>query len=237
MKKILVTGHRGFIGSYLFPTLDQAQGLDLKEGQDILTCDLPDCDVVIHLAAQPGVIASMQDPFLTVKQNVLATVRLLQRYPTAKFIFTSTGGAIQDAIESPYGLSKYHCEQYISMLHKNYVILRLPNVYGRGSRSVADKFINGDITIFGDGSANRTYGHIDDVVLAIRGAMSWPTGRYHLGSLQNYTVLEIAKAIGKPISFRPRREGELDHSSLQNTTPDWSAKTNLMDYIKKNKYT
>lgn len=232
MKRILVSGHRGFIGSHLFPTLQNAVGLDLKDGNDILTCDLPEADVVIHMAAQPGVITSMENPFLTVKQNVLATVRLLQCYPDARFIFTSTGGAIQETIESPYGLSKYHCEQYIQMLHKNYVILRLPNVYGKNSRSVADKFLNGDITIYGDGSANRTYGHVNDVTHAIRQAFDWPVGKYHLGSDQNYTVLEIAYAIGKkPIVFLPPRKGELAHSSLQNTTPNWHATVDLMDYI------
>jgi nucleoside-diphosphate-sugar epimerase len=120
------------------------------------------------------------------------------------------------------------------MLCNNYVILRLPNVYGKNSRSVADKFINNDITIYGDGSANRTYGYVDDVVRAIIMAQDWKQGTYKLGSNQNYTVLEIAEAVNKPIIFAPKRKGELDHSSLKNTTPNWKTTVDLIDYIKNN---
>ena len=228
--KILVTGHLGFIGSYLMSKIE-ATGLDIKEGNDILTCDLPDADVVIHLAAQPGVIASINDPVKTVHNNITGTVRLLKRYPKAKFIFASTGGAIQEEILSPYGLSKYCCESFIKMMSDNYVILRFANVYGEGSRSVVDKFINEDITIYGDGSATRTYVHIDDLIKGIVQSLDWEKGTYYFGTEQNYTVLDIAKATGKPYKFAPHRKGELVYSSLKNTTPNWCATKDVMDYI------
>lgn len=209
-----------------------AIGLDIKEGNDILTCDLPDADIIIHLAAEPGVIASMENPYKNAETNILGTIRLLKRYPNAKFIFASSGGTIQDEIISPYGLSKKTCEEYIKLLSNNYVILRFPNVYGKGSRSVADKFLNNDIVIYGDGSQNRTYGYVDDIVKAILKSMDWKQGTYKLGGNQNYTVLEIAQAIGKPIKFEGKRKGELAHSSLDNVTPNWSAQVDLMDYIK-----
>jgi UDP-glucose 4-epimerase len=228
--KILVTGHRGFIGSYLMKEIE-AKGLDKVEGNDILDCDLPDADVVIHLAAQPGVIKSMEDPVTTVHNNITGTVRLAEKYKDTKFIFASSGGTIQETIESPYGLSKYCGEEFVKMICNNYVILRFANIYGKGSRSVADKFLNEDITIYGDGSATRTYLHIDDLIRGIIQSMDWNKGSYYLGSNQNYTVLEIAKAIGKPIKFRGWRKGELKYSRLENTTPNWEATTNLMDYV------
>jgi UDP-glucose 4-epimerase len=232
--KILITGHMGFIGSYLVKKFDNFIGIDIKEGNDILTCDLPDADVVIHLAAEPGVITSVLDPFKNAETNILGTIRLVKRYKDSKFIFASSGGTIQEKIISPYGLSKYCCEEYIKLISNNYVILRFPNVYGVGSRSVADKFLKDDIVIYGDGSANRTYGYIDDIVEAIIKSMDWEQGTYKLGGDQNYTVLEIAEAIGKPITFAPKRAGELDHSSLENTTPNWQLKVDLLDYIKQN---
>jgi len=232
MKKILITGHMGFIGSYLTKKFDNFIGLDIKEGNDILTCDLPDADVVIHLAAEPGVVDSVANPLKNARTNILGTVRLAERYKDSKFIFSSTGGAIQEIIISPYGLSKDCCERYIKMLCNNYIILRFPNVYGAGSRSVADKFIKNDIVIYGDGSANRTYGYVDDIVNGIIKSLDWKQGTYKLGSDQNYTVLEIAKAVGKPIKFEPKRKGELDHSSLKNTTPDWETTIDLLTYIK-----
>lgn len=232
--KILVTGHKGFIGSHLVKSLDEYVGLDLKDGYDITDCELPEADIVIHLAAQAGVVKSVENPHWTVKNNVLGTIRLMQHYKNAKFIFASTGGAIQDEILSPYGLSKYHCEEYLKMLHDNTVILRFANVYGEGSRSVVDKFIKEDINIWGDGSQTRTFVHVDDLVRGIKKAINWPSGSYYFGGDQNYTIKELAEATGKKITYTDWKEGELKHSSLENTTPDWDHKHDVIEYIKQN---
>jgi len=235
LARICVTGHMGFIGSYLMPFLpEDTVGLDIKEGNDILSCDLPPADVIIHLAAQPGVIASVEDPYSNAETNILGTIRLLQHYKNAKFIFASSGGTIQETIESPYGLSKYTCEEYIKLLHDNYVILRFCNVYGPGSRSVVDKILRGDTdTLYGDGRTMRIYGHVADVVNAIVKSLEWPKGTYKLGSDQRYSVLEIFEACKKPFKFAPARKGEITHtnSQLPNETPNWEPKINLMRYI------
>ena len=230
---LLITGHLGYIGSHLMKELD-AIGLDIKDGYDITDCELPEADIVIHLAGQAGVIKGIENPCWTVKNNVLGTVRLVQHYKNAKFIFASTGGAIQEekAI-SPYGLSKYHCEEYIKMLHPNYVILRFANVYGGDSRSVVDKFLREDIVIYGDGTQTRTFVHIDDLVRGIIASIDWPKGTYYFGSDQTYTIQEIAEATGKPIKYEDWREGELIHSSLKNTAPNWKPAIDVIDYIKK----
>ena len=232
--KVLVTGHEGFVGSYLMPHLPGAIGLDIKSGNDILTCDLPDADIVIHLAAKPGVVVSMDEPYANAETNVMGTLRLLERYKDAKFIFASSGGTIQETIESPYGLSKFVGEEYIKLLHDNYVILRFCNVYGPGSRSVVDKWLREDeLTIYGDGKTMRIYGYVEDVVEAIIKSLAWDTGTYKLGSAQRYSVLDIAKAIGKPYKHAEARPGEITHqnSQLPNETPNWHPKVNLMDYI------
>ena len=239
--KIVVTGSDGFIASYLLPELKDHEviGLDIKSGNDILECDLPPADIVIHLAAEPGVVASVADPYKNARTNILGTIRLLEHYKDAKFIFASSGGTIQETIESPYGLSKKTCEEYIKMLHDNYVILRFPNVYGKGSRSVIDKFLNDNIiTIYGDGRASRTYGYIKDIVRAIIYSMGWSKGLYKLGSNQDYTVNEIAQAIGKPITYAPSRRGELAYSKLERDVPFsqdvWKSTYDVMRYIKDN---
>lgn len=234
---VVVSGHLGFVGSYLMPYLPTAKGLDIKEGNDILTCELPDADLVIHLAAQPGVVKSMDNPMENAHNNICGTLRLLEHYKDAKFIFASSGGTIQESIESPYGLSKYVGEEYIKLLHKNYVILRFCNVYGEGSRSVVDKWLKEDeLTIYGDGKTMRIYGYVEDVVDGILKSMDWPTGTYKLGSDQRYSVLDIAKAIGKPYHHEPARQGEITHdrSFLPNETPNWEPKMDVMDYIREN---
>ncbi len=230
--KILVTGHRGFIGTYLMKSLEEAEGIDLVEDKNILDCYLPDADVVIHLAAQPGVVTSIKDPVGTFLTNVVGTVRLAQRYKDTKFIFASTGGAIQEKIESPYGLSKLCAEDFIKMTCNNYVILRFANVYGPNSRSVVEKFLNGPIKIYGDGSATRTYVAVDDLVKGIIAAIDWPQGSYFFGSDQTYTVKQLAEATGKPIEYLDWRPGELKYSSLKNTTPDWQPTKDVIEYIK-----
>lgn len=231
--KILVTGHKGYIGTHLMKRLE-AVGIDLKDGNDILNCELPDAEVVFHLAAQPGVIKSMKDPFETVRTNTLGVVRLAEKYKYSRFIFASTGGAIQEEIISPYGLSKYCAEEFVKMLYKNYAILRFANVYGgEGSRSVVDKFINDDeITVYGDGQQTRTFVHINDLINGLIHSMSWGVGSFHFGSHQNYKILDLALATKKKITFEPSRAGELFTSELHNTTPDWEPTIDVMDYVR-----
>lgn len=231
---IVVTGHEGFIGGYLSKEMDFV-GLDIKSGNDILECDLPPADVVIHLAAEPGVVKSVEDPYTNARTNILGTIRIAEHYKDSKLIFASSGGTIQESIESPYGLSKYTCEEYIKLLHDDYVILRFPNVYGEGSRSVVDKWLKEDeLTIYGDGETYRIYAHVSDVVQAIKKAIYWDKGIYKLGSTQRYSVYQVAEAIGKPIKYEPARRGEITHgnSQLPNETPDWEAEVELMEYIK-----
>ena len=58
--KVLVTGHKGYIGKHLYYNLKNmghnVDGIDLKDGKDVLQC-LPDkpYDYVFHMAAIPKV--------------------------------------------------------------------------------------------------------------------------------------------------------------------------------------
>ena len=235
--KIVVTGHLGYIGSHLMKRLPKHTiGLDLKDGNDICTCELPDADVVIHLAAQAGVINSIVNPVETCRTNTYGTVRLWEKYKNTKFIFASTGGAIQDdqtpPYVSPYGLSKFCAEQFVKMCFTNYRILRFANVYGDNSRSVIDAFLKTDKpVIFGDGTETRTFVHVDDLVDGILDSVNWPKGEYYFGSDQNYSLKEIADATGKEVEYRPMRPGELKHSKLENTTIGWKPTINTIGYI------
>ena len=67
--KILLTGHKGFIGSALLTQLmnrddvEVVHCIDLQAGTDLLTCDFPhQVDLVIHLAGHSGVRESLKDP-------------------------------------------------------------------------------------------------------------------------------------------------------------------------------
>ena len=174
---ILITGHRGLIGSRLYSALPGDTGIDLQDGQNLLTCDLPeDVDTIYHLAAQTSVEASWHDPLHDL-DNIRITVRLVHAYPNAKIIYANSCASIDKA--SPYGFSKWAAGEYIKTFHKNYVQCIFPNIYGEGSKSVVDIFKGKEeVTIFGDGKQTRDYVHVDDIVAGLILAKDWPVGDY-----------------------------------------------------------
>ena len=215
---MIITGSKGFIGSHLARNLD-AIGIDIKDGLDLLTCELPDTDVIYHLAAQTSVEASWNDPMHD-SDNLKMMARLVKRYPDSKIIYSNSAAAINP--ESPYGFSKWACAEYLRRFHSNYVICTLPNVFGEGSHSVVDIFKSKEtVTIYGDGTHVRDYVHVDDIIDGLVKAKDWPIGEYQLGSGIPTTVLQLAG--NKQITFAPERK-EAKESVLMNTTPNWSPK-------------
>jgi len=150
-------------------------------------------DGVIHLAAQTGVMPSIEAPFYDFEVNARGTLNLLHASMKRKvdtFIFASSNatlGSSDPPVDerrppkplSPYGSSKLACEGYCSAFYGSYglktVNLRFSNVYGPYSlhkRSVVAQFIKDGIlkktlTIFGDGNQSRDFIHVDDLCLAI----------------------------------------------------------------------
>jgi UDP-glucose 4-epimerase len=153
-------------------------------------------EVINHHAAQIDVRKSVTDPLSDAQVNIMGTLSLLEyarKYGTRQVVFASSGGAIyaEDGILpysensparpiSPYGLSKYVGEKYLSLYWSlfglNSVVLRYSNVYGprqdpRGEAGVVAIFCQGildakPLTVFGDGTQTRDYVHVFDVVEA-----------------------------------------------------------------------
>lgn len=226
---MIITGFKGNIGSRLYKFFPEAVGIDTKDGQDLLTCELPsNVNVIYHLAAHAPVEDSWKDPVRTV-QNLATTVRLVHQYPDAKIIFASTGASINPA--SPYGFSKWACNEYLKRFHKNAVILYFSNIFGI-PRSVVDIFKGKDeVVIYGDGLQTRDYVHVDDIVKGLIKAKDWPAGEYMMGSTIETNLLQLAE--GKTVMFKPTRK-EARESVLPNTTPNWTPIINVLEYINGN---
>ena len=190
--KILVTGHKGYIGSHVFSELKNQNynvyGIDLKDGEDILHC-LPSesFDYVFHLAACPRVGYSVEKPAYTMKQNVLATSTLLEwakDHGVKRVIFSSSSaihGNGDGVPKSPYGLHKLigemECRLYSELYGLDTVCLRYYNAYSEdqeygGSYSTAicawmEMIKQGKpLRIDGDGEQTRDLIHVDDIVSA-----------------------------------------------------------------------
>jgi UDP-glucose 4-epimerase len=152
-------------------------------------------DVIVHFAANTGVMPSVEDPRGDCMSNVVGTLNYLEAARHAgvgRFIFASSGGTIVGDAEppiheempphpvAPYGASKLAGEGYCSAYFRTFgvetVALRFGNVYGPLSghkNSVVARFIkratSGEVLeIYGDGTQTRDFIFVDDLIRAVR---------------------------------------------------------------------
>lgn len=224
---ILITGHKGFIGSRLHKLIPLALGIDLREGRNLLTCDLPkDIHLIYHLAAQSDVAPSWEDPLHDL-DNIRMSARLAKEYPHAKIVYANSCASINPS--SPYGFSKGAGGDYLLHFHKNTVNCVFPNIYGSGSRSVVDIFKGEEeVTIYGDGMQTRDFVHVDDIVDGLMMASHWDSGTYFMGSGISTNIISLAE--GKLVIFEPARN-EAHEVNVPNTTPNWNPSVQVLDYL------
>jgi UDP-glucuronate 4-epimerase len=169
--------------------------VDLSRGE--LRDLVEGCDVVYHLAAEPGVRSSWGARFdQYLRNNVLATQLLLEAMratPETRLVYASSSSIYGEAEalptpeattprpHSPYGMTKLAGEHLCSLYNGNHgvevVMLRYFSVYGPRQRP--DMAFNifcraalaGEpITIFGDGRQTRDFTYVGDIVAATRAA-------------------------------------------------------------------
>jgi len=169
--------------------------IDLSRGD--LGDLVAECDVVFHLAAEPGVRPSWGERFEAyVRNNVLATQLLLDAmrpWPGRRFVYASSSSVYGDAERfptseeatpnpmSPYGATKLGGEHLCKLYRGNYGIectmLRYFTVYGPRQRPdmAFNRFCRAAleeqlIEVFGDGTQTRDFTFVSDAVAATRAA-------------------------------------------------------------------
>jgi len=181
-------------------------------------------DYVIHEAAQPGVRTSWGEMFDSyLKNNVLATQRLLEACTKArlkKFVFASSSSVYGNARRyptreddplnpiSPYGVTKLAAERlclaYMANFELSVVCLRYFTIYGPRQRPdmAIHKFLRSallgrPITIYGDGSQERDFTYVGDVVEATIRAATWDVEGevMNIGNRKPIRLLELLDMI------------------------------------------
>jgi len=198
--KILVTGHKGFIGSALLKRLkksNQIIGLDIKDGldQDLLHCELrEEFDLIIHLAGKSGVRESLTDPASYWMNNVEASRRLFERYSDTRILYASSSSAYEPDL-NPYAASKY-CIEEMAARYPNTLGMRFHTVYADNcprENMFFNKLRNGTLEYVT--RHYRDFIHLEDMLDAIDILINNPqvNGIIDIGTGNPVKVQDLAK--------------------------------------------
>ncbi len=198
---------------------------------------LPDSvESVIHLAARAGVRPSIEDPELYASVNVGGTVALLE-WMRARgirdLVFASSSSVYGNRHEvpfsetdrvdtpiSPYAATKRSgelvCHTYHHLFGMSVVALRFFTVYGPRQRPdlAIHKFSRmmrdgAPIPMFGDGSTERDYTYIDDILEGVRGAMDFVAAQepvfeiINLGESRTVSLQEMIGTLAEQLGLDP----------------------------------
>lgn len=221
---------------------------------------LDGCDVVYHLAGQPGVRASWGDDFrVYLERNLWATQRLLEAVrdlPIHKFVFASSSSVYGDAeryptVEtdlprpiSPYGVTKLAgerlCLAYGRSCGVPVMAMRYFTVYGPRQRPdmAFSKFLSAiydgrEISVYGDGKQTRDFTYVSDAVEATAQAgYGDAVGEVlNIGGGSRVTLIEVFAMLEHVTGVAPRLQFiERQPGDVRDTAADVTRARELIGY-------
>jgi UDP-glucose 4-epimerase len=225
-------------------------------------------DTVVHCAAKTKVVESMEKPDLyrrVIVEGTRNVVRLAEDTQARMFVNISTGGAIYGETKacasetvptepaSNYGKFKAEAETIVAAAKIANITLRLANVYGPRQRQDLEggviaifigRWRRGEkLIVFGDGSAQRDYMYVGDVVDAVLATFAgkWK-GVYNIGTgvatSVNELIAALTEILGPPpgITRAPERPAEVQRSCVDASKAAvdglWRPRTPLLDGLR-----
>ena len=190
--KVLVTGHKGFIGGEFYRHIKEYFRNDtvVFEG-DLLKMDFRSkYDIIYHFAAKNRKETDFSNELeLTKKLVSLLNHGGEFRYASSFMVYADNQIAHEASKIDPrneYARSKLECEKYIIENVKKYFIFRIGHVYGKNAvrgfiKTLFDARSNGKtIEIFDGGTVMMNFIHVDDVISMMRTA--FVPGIYNVGN-------------------------------------------------------
>ncbi len=256
--KIVLTGYKGFIASHYYDYLKnnhEVYTYDLLDRQDLkdkaVTSSMPDCDIVVHMAATNGTRLFYEMPTEVSFNNTLPTFNLIERYKNTntKFVFTSTceifNGAVDKGlypvptdenvpvmfndIKNPrwsYSIPKALGENLIANCGLDWLVLRYFNVYGpKQENHFISEFVervkNGEYYI--NGNDTRSFCYINDAITMTHQLVESANNQIiNVGRQEEIQIEDVAKCILDIMGVDPSK-------LVINHAPEGSAKRRCPD--------
>ena len=239
--KILVTGHKGFIGSHVYNYFkdagDEVDGYDRPDDLGDFKTDKI-YDVVIHLAANAAIREAIENPNLFWENNVEKSKPIFDycRDNNIRCLYASSAAVYEWWINA-YGISKKVNEVQAP---PNSVGMRFFNVYAeKVSRTDMLYRMLEDKTATYLTRHKRDWIHVDDIVSAIATLIpSSYTGVLDVGTGDPVAVIDLAMKMGMGhLPIKEDTPGERDITCADNSKLrelGWMPTINILDTVKTN---